>query len=63
MSKPKKKNASRWRYVAIPAELKDEVEAYARKHATTDDFRTVAWACRVLIRRGLAAEKGAGDGR
>ena len=45
------------RYVAIPKALYEALEQYAKARSDEDERKSVSWAARVLIRRGLTDEK------
>jgi hypothetical protein len=44
------------RYVAVPLALHRALELYAEKHSNEDEKKSVSWAARVMIRRGLVGE-------
>jgi hypothetical protein len=44
------------RYVAIPLQLHQALEQYAKDHSNEDETKSISWAARVAIRKFLVAE-------
>jgi predicted Zn-dependent protease len=44
------------RYVAIPLELHEALDKYAKDNSDEDNVKSISWAARVAIRRFLRSE-------